>query len=276
MPSVVIITGGASGIGFQISRYFLQKEGTYVFILDNNSEAGSLAVGKLSSEFAGAAVSFIECNVASWPSQAAAFEKVFNQHGRIDIVFANAGIFEKEPIYGVDVAELKEPNLAVVDVNINGVIHSINLAVHYMAKNPLASDSDPNSLRRRIICTCSNAGIYPFPTLPLYTASKHAVVGLIRSLGRPLAEPNLRIQISAFAPGPILTNFSSNTEVYQNLFTTPFSTVTRAVDMLINSRDVAGQVFELHGEHITLSPPPAYAHEETRKNIEYYWSLGHI
>ncbi|KAL2842034.1 short chain dehydrogenase/reductase [Aspergillus pseudoustus] len=277
MSSVVLVTGGASGIGFEICQYFLRKKDAHVVILDNNPSSGSVAVGKLTAEFSNASVSFIECNAASWPSQAAAFEQVYNQHGRIDIVFANAGISEKEPIYGADVTKLQEPSLSVVDVNVNGVIYSINLAVHYMAKNaPHLPSESSIPLRGQIICTSSCAGIYPFSTLPLYTASKHAVVGLVRSLGRPLALPKLQIQINAFAPGPIMTSFSANAEVYQNLFTTPLSTVAKALNMLMESRDVTGQVFELHGEYVTLAKPPTYQHEETGKNIEYYWSLGHI
>ena len=146
-----------------------------------------------------------------------------------------------------------------------------------MAKNaPQSASGSSIPLRGQIICTSSNAGLYPFSTLPLYTASKHAVVGLVRSLGRPLALPDLQIQINAFAPGPIMTSFSTNTEVYKNLFTTPLSTIVKAVDMLIETRDITGQVYELHGEHVMVAEPPAYQQEETGKNIEYYWSLGHI
>jgi len=52
-----------------------------------------------------------------------------------------------------------------------------------------------------IVCTASNAGIYPFPVAPLYSVSKHAVVGAVRSLARPL-EPE-GIQINALAPAVI-------------------------------------------------------------------------
>ncbi|KAL3445389.1 short chain dehydrogenase/reductase [Aspergillus insuetus] len=275
MSSIVIVTGGASGIGFEICHHFLASQATHVVILDANAQNGAAAVQKLKSEFASASVTFIECDVTSWTSQAGAFKQIYQQHGRIDIVFANAGISEKEPVYGANVAELKEPSLAVVDVNVSGVIYSINLAVHYMAKNPLGPN-DSTQLRGRIFCTSSCAGIYPFATLPLYTASKHAVVGLVRSLGRPLAEPQFQIQINAFAPGPIQTGFSSDATVYQNLFTTPLSTITKAVNVLMETPNITGKVFELHGEHVTVSQPPSYAHEETGKNIEYYWSLGHI
>jgi NAD(P)-dependent dehydrogenase (short-subunit alcohol dehydrogenase family) len=52
-----------------------------------------------------------------------------------------------------------------------------------------------------IVCTASNAGVYPFPVAPIYATSKHAVVGAVRSLARPL-EPE-GIQINALAPAVI-------------------------------------------------------------------------
>lgn len=64
---------------------------------------------------------------------------------------------------------------------------------------------EASSLNGSIICTASNAGLYPFPIAPLYSATKHAVVGLVRSLGRPLQEQN--IQINALAPNVIRKSY---------------------------------------------------------------------
>jgi NAD(P)-dependent dehydrogenase (short-subunit alcohol dehydrogenase family) len=54
--------------------------------------------------------------------------------------------------------------------------------------------------RGSIICTASNAGLYPFPLQPLYAASKFAIVGLVRSLGPVYAQPHIGIRINALAP----------------------------------------------------------------------------
>lgn len=63
--------------------------------------------------------------------------------------------------------------------------------------------SNHSGSRGSIICTASNAGLYPFPIAPLYAASKFAVIGLVRSLARPLKDHG--IQINALAPAVLGT-----------------------------------------------------------------------
>ena len=77
---------------------------------------------------------------------------------------------------------------------------AVKLAAHYLAKN--VPDAETGS-RGAIVCTASNAGLYPFPVGPLYAASKGGVIALVRSLARPLARQN--IQINALAPAVIGT-----------------------------------------------------------------------
>lgn len=69
----------------------------------------------------------------------------------------------------------------------------MKLAVHYMNKK-----SDSGVSKGSIICTASNAGLYPLPMAPLYAATKFGVIGLVRSLERVIAKAN--IQINALAP----------------------------------------------------------------------------
>ena len=73
----------------------------------------------------------------------------------------------------------------------------MKLAIHYIKKNAVSEDPGPAS-KGTIICTASNAGLYPFPVAPLYAASKFGVVGFVRSLARPLERE--AIQINALAP----------------------------------------------------------------------------
>jgi NAD(P)-dependent dehydrogenase (short-subunit alcohol dehydrogenase family) len=71
---------------------------------------------------------------------------------------------------------------------------AVNLAVHYMNKKPRTEGPSRGS----IICTASNAGLYPLPVAPLYAASKFGAVGLVRSTARVIERA--KMQINALAP----------------------------------------------------------------------------
>jgi NAD(P)-dependent dehydrogenase (short-subunit alcohol dehydrogenase family) len=74
----------------------------------------------------------------------------------------------------------------------------VQLAIHYISKNTTESNKEKGS----IICTASNAGLYAFPIAPIYSATKHGVIGLVRSLARSVWEKE-RIRINALAPAVI-------------------------------------------------------------------------
>jgi NAD(P)-dependent dehydrogenase (short-subunit alcohol dehydrogenase family) len=80
---------------------------------------------------------------------------------------------------------------------------AIKLAVYYMRKNG-------GSHKGLIICTSSNAGLYPFPMAPMYAISKHGVVGAVRSFAPPLKEEGIRINalcpncIGTSSPSPVV------------------------------------------------------------------------
>lgn len=124
-----------------------------------------------------------------------------------------------------------------------------------------------------IICTASNAGIYPFPIAPLYAATKSGVIGLVRSLARPLERE--QIQINALAPAVIETNIAPDSALFRSMILTPMSTATRAVAQLVGDASLTGKVLELHGEEVTFAEPPAYIDEDTGTNIEMFWKLGY-
>jgi NAD(P)-dependent dehydrogenase (short-subunit alcohol dehydrogenase family) len=156
----------------------------------------------------------------------------------------------------------------------------------------MAKNSVSGSAKGLIVCTASNAGLYPFPMAPIYSATKHGVIGLVRSLARPLEAENIRI--NALAPAvigmtqspityydkrmltrEIATNIAPSTDLFKSMVLTPMSTATKAVAQLVGDESLTGRVAELHGEHVTLAEPPAYVDEDTGKNIETFWSLGY-
>jgi NAD(P)-dependent dehydrogenase (short-subunit alcohol dehydrogenase family) len=94
--------------------------------LDINPDTGAGTLKKLRSEFPFADISFEQCDVASWESQASAFEKIYNEQGRISVVFANAGITEKGsllPAKGEGMGAPSKPDLATLNVNLVGVLY---------------------------------------------------------------------------------------------------------------------------------------------------------
>ncbi|KAF9886278.1 hypothetical protein FE257_011891 [Aspergillus nanangensis] len=268
---------GASGIGLGITRYFITQPDTHITILDVNPMTATETLNSLRSEFSSSAVSFEQCDVSCWESQAVAFKKIYSQQGRIDIVFANAGITEKGTLLppGDSNQEPKKPDLSTLNVNLLGAIYSVQLAIYYISKNMTAiSQSDGSDLSSGlIVCNASIAALCAFPISPIYAASKSGLVGLVRSLARPLSA--LQIRINAIAPSVIETNIAPSEDLYRSMILTPMSTAINAVAEFVSDESLTGKIAELHAEKFTFVEPPAYVDEDTRKNIEMFWSLGY-
>lgn len=189
----VIVTGGASGFGYGFCQKWA-KAGASIIIADINTQSGSQAAIDLQKETGNENVHFVHCDVTDWQSQAALFKEAarLSPHGGIDCVVANAGIAGKEPMHDpskrLDVAEPKKPNLAVINVNLVGVLYTAYLALWWLEKNPgskpCAPATDPaiNKRDRHILLVGSIASLGPIVSQPLYGVSKHGVLGLFRTL----------------------------------------------------------------------------------------------
>ncbi|KAI0814030.1 15-hydroxyprostaglandin dehydrogenase [Xylaria sp. FL0064] len=298
----VIVTGGASGLGKIMSAYFAAR-GDAVTILDINAADGAAVAAELSAAHgsppgtndtraddtqedgnsggeSGGEVKFEKCDVASWEEQKRAFKAVYERVGRVDVVVANAGVSEGGGRSWIlpgggeldPVDEPEEPRLKVLDVNLLGVVYSVKLALHYMQRN--APDATTGS-RGSIICTASNVGLYPFPPAPLYAASKHAVVGLVRSLGPVYGLPHIGIRINALAPAVLETNLSGVDGLFKNMIVTPPSTLIAGMEKLLSDTSLNGQVAEIHGQSVTLRPPHEVVDEDSRYNLEEFSRFGY-
>lgn len=137
-----------------------------------------------------------------------------------------------------------------------------------MSKNPASTGSS----RGTIICTASNAGLYPFPVAPVYSATKAGVIGLVRSLALPYAKHN--IQINALAPAVLETNIAPTRDLFSNMVLTPFTTITRGVQQFIDDPSMTGQVAEIHGESVTIRPHLEIVDEDSGRNLEEFWRFG--
>ena len=120
----VIVTGGASGIGLAMTRHFA-SQGHKVAVLDINGATGPGIIAEVTAEYPQASVSFDKCDVSSWEEQAAVFKKVYGEHGRIDVVMANAGISEQgqSSIVRVEDDAPVKPDIKSIDVNFLGAIY---------------------------------------------------------------------------------------------------------------------------------------------------------
>lgn len=120
----VIVTGGASGIGLGMTRHFASQR-HMISVLDVNDKTGPGILAEVAAQHPQASIAFKRVDVSSWEDQAAAFAEVYREHGRIDVVMANAGVSEqgKSSIAEVEGDAPVKPTLKSIEVNLLGVIY---------------------------------------------------------------------------------------------------------------------------------------------------------
>ena len=188
---VAVITGAASGIGCATAQRFAE-EGAKVVIVDLNEEIGD----KVAKELGGI---FVKANVTSEEDVARMYKVAFDEYGRIDIAFNNAGISPPEDdsilTTGIDAWRL------VQEVNLTSVYLCCKAVLPYMLKAGKGS----------IINTASFVATMASATSQIsYTASKGGVLAMTRELGVQFARQGVRV--NALSPGPV------NTPLLQELF----------------------------------------------------------
>lgn len=199
-----VVTGGASGIGLAYAEV-MADNGARVALLDVDRGGLNAAVAKLKAK--GGDVRGTVVDVTDRPALRAAIDGAASAFGRLDVLFANAGI-DPGPAFisatGQRVAEFAFENVSderwdkVIATNLTSVFSSIRAAVPHMKKNRDGG---------RIIVTTSIAGIRPeaivgMPYMPAKAGSGH----LVRQAALELAKYN--ILVNAIAPGPFVTNIA--------------------------------------------------------------------
>jgi 3-hydroxybutyrate dehydrogenase len=172
-----IVTGGGRGIGREIARA-LKQAGATVTIVGRSGATLDEAVTQGCADHA---------VIADVADQAALNAAVAGAAARrpIDILVANAGSAESAPFLKSDAALFRR----MMDVNFMGVVHAVQAVLPAMKSRPCG----------RIIAVASTAGLKGYPYVSAYTAAKHAVVGLTRSLALELA--TTRVTVNAVCPG---------------------------------------------------------------------------
>jgi cis-2,3-dihydrobiphenyl-2,3-diol dehydrogenase len=184
---VVLVTGGASGLGRAIVARFV-GEGARVAVLDRSRDR----LRELADEF-GSSVATVHGDVRSLADNEAAVATCEATWGRLDCAIGNAGIWD----YSVPLVDLPAD---AIDAAFDELFH-VNVKGYVL----LARAAAPALVRSEgtLLFTISNAGFYPAGGGPLYTASKHAAVGLVRQLAFELAPC---VRVNGVAPGGIHTD----------------------------------------------------------------------
>ena len=179
---VAVVTGGASGIGLATARLF-KAEGASVLVVDRNADLGKLAAKELDGAFVAADVG----DPDDWRAVVTAATDAF---GGIDLAYLTAGVTTGES----DITALTDEQYRrVMGANVDGVVFGARAVVP-----PIEARGGG-----AIVATASLAGLIAFSLDPIYTLTKHSVVGLVRSLAQQLQAKN--ITINAVCPGVVRT-----------------------------------------------------------------------
>ncbi len=184
---VVLITGGAAGIGKTTAVLFLEENAT-VEIWDVDNEAAENAVKEWSE--AGHEVHFEHVNVADADAVQKAMDGLKELHGRLDVLINNAGITRDATLLKME----QENWQSVIDINLTGVFNCGKAAASIMAEQGSGV----------ILNASSVVGMYGNFGQSNYVAAKSGVIGLTKTWSRELGRKGIRV--NAVAPGFINTD----------------------------------------------------------------------
>lgn len=175
---VALVTGGASGLGRAVARA-LAQHGAQVAIVDVDEQAGSEVAREIEGEL-------IVADVSDLHQCLHAVEQVTERFGGLDLVHLNAGVSTGCGLgEDFDVSRYRK----AMGVNLDGVVFGLHAALPALRARGGGS----------IVATASLAGLTSVPFDPIYAANKHAVVGLVRSVGLGLVAEGIRV--NAVCPG---------------------------------------------------------------------------
>ena len=205
---VALITGGNSGIGLAAAKQFV-AEGAYIFITGRREAELASAVKDIGRNVTG-----VQGDVASLNDLDRLFAQIKREKGRLDILFANAGIAKYAPIGSIT----EEVFDTIFDINVKGVLFTVQKAL------PLLSDGGS------IILNASVVGSKGLPANSVYAATKAAVRSFARTLTTDLKAR--RIRVNAISPGvtdtPGLHQLLESSDTGKQRKQTIFSTVPLA------------------------------------------------
>lgn len=188
---VAVVTGGARGIGREISGTFL-KEGAVVYIFDVDRGQGDKTVREFKSVYGKNKINFLEVDITNEENVESSIEKIIGIEEGIDILVNNAGITRDNLILRMSLEDWQK----VIDINLTGAF----ICSKYVVKNMVKKRSG------KIINISSIVGVHGNAGQSNYSSSKAGIIGLTKTLARELAGRN--ILVNAIAPGYIETEMT--------------------------------------------------------------------
>jgi NAD(P)-dependent dehydrogenase (short-subunit alcohol dehydrogenase family) len=178
---IAVITGANSGIGLASAKRFV-AEGAHVYITGRRQEELDKAV-----QMIGTGVTAVQGDVSDLEALERLFSKVRSDHGRIDVLFANAGLGALEPL-----GKITEQSFdRVFGVNVKGTVFTVQAGLPLMREGG------------SIILTGSTTGSTGTPAFSIYSASKAAIRNLARSWALDLKGTGIRVNV--LSPGATAT-----------------------------------------------------------------------
>jgi NAD(P)-dependent dehydrogenase (short-subunit alcohol dehydrogenase family) len=234
---VAFVTGAASGLGLAFAEV-MAENGARVVLSDVDAAGLDKASSRLASM--GCAVEQAIVDIGNTENLRAAIGRTAERHGRLDAVFANAGIssgpgFELSPSGTIDAMDLTLFQRAI-ELNLTATFMTIRFAAAHMKRQRSGS----------IIATTSIAGTRSEPLVGYgYVAAKAAIGNIVRHAAVELAAHNVRV--NAIAPGPFLTNIAGG-----RLYREP-DVAKKFADLVPMGR--LGQPDEIKGLALLLASP---------------------
>lgn len=237
--------GASSGIGLATVQLFLSK-GAVVYGADLQPPKTPIH----SSKFI-----FVPLDVTSWPDLCALFHRAHSERGRLDILYANAGMYSRETFLHIRQSSdgtLEEPSTQTFQVNLTALANQLALASHYMT----TAQKEPSG--GTIIITASSTSYQSFDA-PDYVAAKHGVLGLLRGANTHIRNNHMPLRINAVAPSWTRTGLvplSGQQFDELGIVSQPPEAVARSVALLATDEKRRGQcIYSRGGEYVEVEGP---------------------
>jgi NAD(P)-dependent dehydrogenase (short-subunit alcohol dehydrogenase family) len=175
LGKVALITGGSDGLGYATAELFL-REGAKVVISGRRPAKGSEAVKRLRKY---GDIAFVRGDVSIAADAKKMVDRTIKMHGRIDILFNNAGIYIEKPVEDMTEEEWDQ----VIDINLKGTFLVTKFTIPHMKQQGGGV----------IVNNSSDAGLIGNRSCPAYCASKGAITVMTKALALDYAHDNIRV-----------------------------------------------------------------------------------